>query len=163
MHGDISIGNIIIVRFLPNVILAALESDPINMGDSDPDDDLSAEVPSTICVPSTVISSASETPSTTLALPTVDPSVPSTATDKLANLCSPSNDNSTPGNPDSFAKIPILDAHFLHKLESGGSVIDFDYSRSRGRFSNKASVSTSDLLFYHLLTVSTGYCAVHVD
>ena len=153
MHGDISLGNIVIIRFLPNIILAATESDPIIVIIGDTNDIFSTEVPSTTCVSSAVISSSSEKSSASLTLPAVDPLAPS--------LLSTATDKSTPG--DSLPKAPTLDARFLQNLGSGGSVIDFDYSRSRGRFSNKASVSTSDFLFYRLLIVSTGDRAVHVN
>lgn len=44
-----------------------------------------------------------------------------------------------------------LDVEFLKNLGSGGSVIDFDYTRSRGHVSVKASVSLKLSLVCHIL------------
>lgn len=108
LHGDISMGNIIIVRFLPKIISAACELDLATVNT----DEGAGSLPIIL------------------------------ATTNAASLTS----------LDDPPEEPILDVELLRNLGSGGSVIDFDYSRSlSGNGSLKASVSLGHLLVCQIL------------
>lgn len=105
LHGDISLSNIVIVRLLPHVILAALEC----------------------------------------------PGGIKEAMECMALIASAENPLAAPRRPPAN-----MDIESFFDVPSGGSVIDFDYSRAKGSVTTNASVSTGHLLCYHILTVYRG-------
>ena len=137
LHGDISIGNIVIVRFLPSIIVASgWDLDLVDTFDIDEGAGPLPILPATENTASLTplkdpLPIVSATASTAHLTPVEGPLPIILATTDTANMV-PFEDP---------PRDPALDVEFLQNLGSGGSVIDFDYMRSTGSASIKASVS----------------------
>jgi len=121
VHGDISISNIVLVRFLPSILAA---SDATMHQPSTTAGEQLADAP-----PSE--SSSGNSPTTT----TVNPGI---------------RNSLSFGTEDNGLRCwemvqPSTDTGFPHNLGSGGSVIDFDYSHPKHTISAKTSVHPSHL------------------
>lgn len=121
VHGDISISNVVIVRFLPSILAA---SDAAMHQLSTTADEQLADAPLSG-------SSSGNSPTTT----TVNPGIGN-------SLSFGTEDN---GLIPWETVLPSTDIGFPHSLGSGGSVIDFDYSRPKNTISAKTSVRRSHL------------------
>jgi hypothetical protein len=121
VHGDISISNVVIVRFLPSILAA---SDAAMYQPSTTTGEQLADAP-----PSE--SSSGNSPTTTTVNPGIENSL-SFGTEDNGLRCWETVQPST-------------DTGFPHSLGSGGSVIDFDYSRPKHTISAKTSVRPSHL------------------
>jgi hypothetical protein len=117
VHGDISINNIVIVRFLPSILAASNTSDVATMHLPSPTagEQLADSLPSSLAEP------------------------PITDTVDLSFV----NEGNCMMSWEMVQ--PCTNIGFLHSLGSGGSVIDFDYSRPRNTLSATTSVRPSQL------------------
>lgn len=141
-------GNIVIVCFLPNIAAAASQMLPATTSElnstttSELDPAVASELdPTTTSKPDSATSKPSPAAASADEVARILPVISSTA-----NSLAP-NDDSAPSDghaKDAFASTELI---HLQKISSGGSIIDFDYSRAKCCISNKASVSTSYLLF----------------
>lgn len=148
LHGDISMGNIVIVRFLPSIILAAFEPE-------DPEDDAltgsvidsgKAEAERSL----SILSSTGDVPTSSGSLLNVPSGGSVAALEGEAAtgdidegpLSIISLAGNTPTSAASALRGIVMEIETFFNVPSGGSVIDFDYSRARGEVSKNASVST---------------------
>jgi hypothetical protein len=117
LHGDISISNIVIVRFLPSILAASLHHSS------------SASTAAHLPTPITGQQGESFTPST--ATPSIGLSSQSVVS--ISDIES--------NQPVLWETVrPCTESGLPYNLNSGGSVIDFDYSRPKTAVSTQTSV-----------------------
>lgn len=129
VHGDISINNVVIIRFLPNILAVSLMSSSSSSN-------------------ATVAPLLSPTAGQQLVDSASSSSEISPTTAMITHLDIKEN------QPILWKNLqPCTENGFLHQLASGGSVIDFDYSHASNTLSAKTSVCLSLLLCCYMLTI----------
>lgn len=141
VHGDVSINNIIIVRFLPN-ILAASSVQSLKVASSV----LESSTTGQVSADSTLSSSDSLS---------ISP--------QLSKLFTSLNPNAVEGyQPISWDTKKAWSSNGLpYNLSSGGSVIDYDYAHEKNTLQSTTSVCPAQLSYHFITDQFAGHVALH--